>query len=325
MEALTEVPPQVSVVIATKDRSALLARVLGCMQRQTLPNFEVIVVDDGSSPEVVESYPLIWRDLDDRFRLQLNPPGGGPGGTRNAGIRLARGEFVAFCDDDDTWVRDDHLETALEALNRFDGDVYIVNMRTSINGSIIASDFYGKGGQILKRFPLNAEGTIFDVRKGDIARFLHHRILHANTLIIRRQLIVDIGLYWDRIVIGEDLNLAFRLADNARRILYCTEVAAEGDASPSQSLSRRTSPEASAFSMMSGLLHAQFFVRDSRLRRTARRLRAAWMVRLSVLLLADGKRRSALEIVIESLMISARPTGFLQLAKCLFRLPSRRP
>ena len=132
--AATEVPPQVSVVIATKDRPALLTRVLGCMQRQTLPDLEVIVVDDGSSPEVVEAYPLIWCGLDERFRLQLNPPGGGPGGTRNAGIRLARGEFVAFCDDDDTWVRDDHLETALKALNRFDGDVYLVNMRTSING-----------------------------------------------------------------------------------------------------------------------------------------------------------------------------------------------
>ncbi len=119
-------------------------------------------------------------------------------------------------------------------------------------------------------------------------------------------------------------DLSFRLADAARRILYCPEVAAEGDASPSLSITRRSSPEASAFSVISGLVHAQFCVRDSRLRRTARRLRPSWMVKLSVLLLADGKRRSALEFVIESLMISALPAGLRQLAKCLFRLPSRR-
>ena len=307
-------------MIATKDRPALLTRVLGSIRRQTLPDFEVVVVDDGSSPEAVEAYPLIWSGLDERFRLQLNPPGGGPGGTRNAGIRLARGEFVTFCDDDDTWVRDDHLETAVEALVRFNSDVYVVNMRTSFNGTVIASDWYGKFGRLLEHLPLNAEGTIFDVRKRDLARFLRYRPLHADTLVVRRQLIVDIGLYWDRILIGEDVNLSFRLADAARRILYCSVVAAEGDGSPRPSITRRSSSEASAFSVISGLVHAQFYVRDPRLRRTLRQLRAAWMVQLSVLLLADGKKRSALEFVTESLIISARPAGLRQFTKCLSRL-----
>jgi glycosyltransferase involved in cell wall biosynthesis len=308
------------VVIATKDRPVLLPRVLGSIRRQTLPDFEVVVVDDGSSPETVEAYPLIWSGLDERFRLQLNPPGSGPGGARNAGIRLARGEFVAFCDDDDTWVRDDHLETALKALVKLDGDVYLANMQISFNGTVIVSDWYGKFGQLLERLPLSAEGLVFDVRKRDLARFLRHRPLHANTLIVRRQLIVDIGLYWDRVLIGEDLNLSFRLADAARRILYCPVVAAEGDGSPHSSITRRSSSEESAFSVISGLLHAQFYVRDSHLRRTLRRLRAFWMVQLSALLLADGKKRLALEFVTESLRISVQPAGLRQFAKCLLRL-----
>ena len=83
----------VSVVIATRDRPERLARQLASIRAQTLDagRFEVIVVDDGSSPPVRADAPVqvIRRDVS-----------GGPGAGRNTGWRAARGRLVVFTDDD---------------------------------------------------------------------------------------------------------------------------------------------------------------------------------------------------------------------------------
>lgn len=77
-----------------------MRRALDSISAQTLADFEVIVVDDGStdgSAAIVADYP------DARFRL-LTQANAGPGAARNAGIAKARGEFIAFLDADDEWL-----------------------------------------------------------------------------------------------------------------------------------------------------------------------------------------------------------------------------
>lgn len=94
----------------------------------------MIVVDDGSGEENLAAYGELWRGLDDRFRLQLPPvpdlPGTGPSIARNRGIRLARGRYVAFCDDDDYWMKDNHLSTAVEVLDGEHGDLFFANLES---------------------------------------------------------------------------------------------------------------------------------------------------------------------------------------------------
>ena len=94
--------PEVSVVVATRDRASRLLSLIDSLRNQTLApdRFEVIVVDDGSSdgtPELVAAE----RDRCD-FALQVlaHTGGGGPGAVRNTGLRAARGRLVAFTDDD---------------------------------------------------------------------------------------------------------------------------------------------------------------------------------------------------------------------------------
>jgi hypothetical protein len=87
-------------VIPTRDRWAVLQRALLAATSQKDVDVEVLVVDDAStdgSPERVEQ-------LDDaRVRLIRRSASGGPGVARNAGIAAAKGEWVAFLDDDDFW------------------------------------------------------------------------------------------------------------------------------------------------------------------------------------------------------------------------------
>lgn len=109
----------VSVVIATYRRAALLKRCLLalCHQRMDARAFEIIVADDGCEPAIaalVATLAARYRAV--AFRYTAVPATQGPAGARNAGARLARGEILAFTDDDTIpspdWVCNGYLALA---------------------------------------------------------------------------------------------------------------------------------------------------------------------------------------------------------------------
>lgn len=90
------IPPAVSVIVCSHNRPAFLERALRSVLCQRDADFEVILVDDGSDPRVETG----CRDA--RLR-SIRTEHRGTGAARAAGLRAARGEFVAYCDDDDEW------------------------------------------------------------------------------------------------------------------------------------------------------------------------------------------------------------------------------
>src|SRR2546421_10637172 len=94
--------PAVSVVVATHNRPRRLGRLLAALRAQTLPrhDFEVIVVDDGSTPatQAVLEEELARGEL--RLRLERNALAQGQANARNLGWRLAQAPLIAFTDDD---------------------------------------------------------------------------------------------------------------------------------------------------------------------------------------------------------------------------------
>ncbi len=94
-------PPLVSIVVPTCNRREVLGRCMEALAKQTYPNFEVIVVDDGSTddtPQFLERFAAEHPRL--RFRWLRNEHNIGANPSRNRGIREASGEFVAFEDND---------------------------------------------------------------------------------------------------------------------------------------------------------------------------------------------------------------------------------
>jgi glycosyltransferase involved in cell wall biosynthesis len=102
--------PLLSVIVPTYSRPDFLAAAIQSVLAQTVEDFECIVVDDASpEPARVPSDP--------RIRLVRRVENGGPAVARNTGLRLARGRYITFLDDDDLYTPD-RLALALEGMQR---------------------------------------------------------------------------------------------------------------------------------------------------------------------------------------------------------------
>ncbi|GAB3858939.1 hypothetical protein GCM10028801_19580 [Nocardioides maradonensis] len=125
-----DAPPRVSVVIPTKDRPALLLRAVDSVLAQDFAeDLEVIVVFDGGLPRFALPAGRPQRTV----RTLTNQRRPGLAGSRNTGILAARGDLVAFCDDDDSW-RPEKLSAQVEALTRAGGDFATTAMTVTYQG-----------------------------------------------------------------------------------------------------------------------------------------------------------------------------------------------
>lgn len=132
--------PRISVVVPSfNPRKELLSQLFASLAEQSLPDFEVIVVDDGS-PDPDYAFP------DGRFRLVRRDRQRGPAACRNAGAAEAAGETLFFTDTDCRLERDT-LARALEGLERASvsaGDT-ITDVKTLFGGLVAALGFPGGG------------------------------------------------------------------------------------------------------------------------------------------------------------------------------------
>ena len=90
----------VSVVIPTFNRAWIIGEALQSVFAQTFRDFEVLVVDDGSTDDTVS---VIESIKDPRLHYIRKDQNAGCGAAYNSGIRAARGEYISFLDSDDLW------------------------------------------------------------------------------------------------------------------------------------------------------------------------------------------------------------------------------
>src|SRR4051794_40802713 len=128
--------PSVSAVISTFERPDACERAVRSVLAQEPAPLEVLVCDDGSGDEAAERLRALERS-DPRIRyLRVEPNTGGPAAPRNLGVREARGEWVAFLDDDDEWLPG---KLAAQLAHTGAADVIATNAVTS-DGSLYFPD-----------------------------------------------------------------------------------------------------------------------------------------------------------------------------------------
>lgn len=188
--------PRVTVFIPVHNRQHYIATAVDSILAQTFEDFELLVVDDGSTDATLE---VLSRYRDPRLRVERNPHNLGLPATRNRGLELARGEYIALLDSDDkAWPT--RLARQVETLDRHPELVQI--------GS--ACDFMDANGQRIKRVrrrPLSADEVD--------ASLLFYCAL-TNRTIMGRTAILQAYRYSEDFPSCEDYELHQRLARTYR-------------------------------------------------------------------------------------------------------------
>ncbi|MBU1087438.1 MAG: glycosyltransferase [Candidatus Omnitrophica bacterium] len=114
--------PKVSIVLPTYNRAGLISRAVKSILEQTYSDFELIVIDDCSTDATA---PIISGFNDPRIKYIFLSKHNGAAFARNEGLKIAFGEFIAFADSDDVWLKE-KLEKQVKVLKNAPDDLGVV-------------------------------------------------------------------------------------------------------------------------------------------------------------------------------------------------------
>ncbi|MGA2551420.1 MAG: glycosyltransferase family A protein [Burkholderiaceae bacterium] len=211
----------VSVIVPTRNRPHVLATALAAIARQGHLELEIVVVDDGSSTESAQANRAILEATGrESVYVRLGDrelDGSGPSLARNAGIKAAMGELIAFCDDDDEWCDDGHLEAAAAIFaQNSSADIVFGNQQTRASGSLQSKTWLPLLAKELN-LPDESDASIHVLTK---EQCLIDHFPSMNLCVFRATLLRDIGGFWEAIRYSEDMDLYVRAVEGARQVLY---------------------------------------------------------------------------------------------------------
>ena len=150
--------PLISVILPTFNRAGLLPRSISSVLAQTFTDWELIVIDDGSTDNTAEVVAA-WRKKSTQIR-SVRQANQGVGAARNRGVAEARGAYIACLDSDDEY-RPTHLETRLALLRRHDLDLIQGGVR--VDGTQWVVDFFNPT-KLIRISECVIGGTLFGKR-----------------------------------------------------------------------------------------------------------------------------------------------------------------
>jgi glycosyltransferase involved in cell wall biosynthesis len=185
--------PLVSVILPTLNRIPFLSISVGSVLAQDFPDFELIIVDDGSTDDVqsaVEGF------RDSRLRYIRRETNGGPAAARNTGIAHARGRYIAFQDSDDEWMLG-KLKMQVAAIEREYGDTMCI-------GSLVR--YFGDQVRLYR--PAAEQKTVLSLKN-----IMETPIAYTQTWLVPRVALEQVGGFDEKLKIWEDWDLLLRLAE----------------------------------------------------------------------------------------------------------------
>jgi hypothetical protein len=186
--------PLVSVIIPSFNHARYIRECIDSVFCQTFKDFEVIVVDDGSSDESLD----ILRSFGNRIRL-IEQSNRGTQAARNRGLQLAKGKYIALLDSDDGWLPN-KLEVQIDALSRQPEIGLLYSFCHTINAD---------GSRRKKEWHY---GKPIDHPNGALAQLLQECFIPALTVVFRRQCIDEVGYFDEELLGSGDWDMWIRIA-----------------------------------------------------------------------------------------------------------------
>lgn len=188
--------PLVSVVIPAFNAGKFIEQAVDSVLAQTYSNYEIIIVDDGSSDDTVERL----RSYGDKVTV-ISQPNRGVSSARNAGIMRARGEWIAFLDADDYW-EPEKLEKQVNFIKQ-NPDMILVHTGKRL--------FDEKGTVEYD------EASYHQLRQSaDFRSLLVRNCINTSSVMVRKDIVVEAGMFDSTIRHFEDQDLWLRLAKKGR-------------------------------------------------------------------------------------------------------------
>lgn len=198
--------PLISIVLPTKDRAHVVSEAIRSVLDQTDVRLELIVVDDASTDG---TRAVLDAMKDERIRVVSLPSSRGASGARNAGIELARGDWIAFQDSDDRWMPD-KLRKQMECALAHPGCVAVY------------TSYWRNDGTVREVRPRPGPGLDGDV----LPRLVRANFITTQTLLVRKEPAREIGGFDLALSALNDWEYAIRLARRGR-IQWVSEPLAE--------------------------------------------------------------------------------------------------
>lgn len=182
----------ISVIIPTYNSTKYIGEAINSVLRQTITNYEIIVVDDGSTDNTKEI-------IDNNFPQvrYFYIPHQGVSRARNYGIERARGEFIAFLDADDLWLPE-KLEKQIGVFNSDQELMLVFTEHRFFDSNGIREATFSKKERLMK---------------GDVVKniFLYSHVA-LPTVMVRKNVFQEIGYFDENLNVAEDDNLWIRIA-----------------------------------------------------------------------------------------------------------------
>ena len=181
---------KVSIVICSFNRADFLPRALDSVLKQTYDNFEVIIIDDGSTDnteEVAQKYLA----RDERIKYFRNSANLGIARSRNKGVVLSQGEYIAMLDSDDYWLSPEKLQKQVVFLD--------TNSKVGIVGTGIV---------LVDENDREIKQDIYETEDKNIrARILAKNQFAQSSVLFRKKAFNQAGNYDESLNVCEDLAL----------------------------------------------------------------------------------------------------------------------
>ena len=202
--------PKVSVIIPVYNTERFVGECIESILSQTMGDFELILVDDGSpdrSGEICDEYAA----RDSRIRV-IHKPNGGVSSARNAGIDASTGTWLCFCDSDDTMPL--HALAALVGVAESHHEAQLVVGKTVAENDVIwcpKEEDCGKVHLVQQ-----------DIKNESLSKVVGWCVWGK---IVSREIVVQNNLYFDTsLIAGEDPLWNFFLSKHLDTVAYCNEV-----------------------------------------------------------------------------------------------------
>ena len=212
------VAPKVSVIVPAYNVRSYIEEALASLERQSLQEFEVLIVDDGSTDDTAEIVkPFVVGDS--RFQL-LHKQNGGLSSARNYGIRHARADYIALLDGDDVY-EPDKLAAHVAVLDSA-AEVGVVYSASRVIREDGRPTFMRLSGKPVQSDPL-------------LALLCKNFVGHGSNAVFRRCLFNEVGEFDETLRSSEDVDFWLRIAATQRwrfyrepRVLCCYRVRPSG-------------------------------------------------------------------------------------------------